>query len=314
MKYQKPGKLSDSKLKAYHWWLHSRYSREDVSRKEVIGKHVEAVRVMEARGLKHSRRDKLDRATADDFERSIEEGGPGSGHSDHAGRPGQHGGSLPGIGSVVNAGELVALHMRRDIKDPWDDGPRVKDDICTNLARDSGMSYEEANAFTKQWAVTSNDEDMKSLSIQRDAAREFGASLSDWQKASIDTADGKPMFGSVTQQSALRAMYDNTQKALAAEGIGAKDTVLVYRGFASSSPVEGGTYTGNCLESWSVNRRVAKDFGKATYRTGEYRYVISARVPRSMIVSTCRTGFGCLIEDELVILGNTLQGVEATRI
>ncbi len=43
MKYQRPEKLSASKLKAYHWWLHSRYSREDVSRKEVVGKHVEAV-------------------------------------------------------------------------------------------------------------------------------------------------------------------------------------------------------------------------------------------------------------------------------
>jgi len=100
MKYQRPEKLSDSKLKAYHWWLHSRYSREDVSRKEVIGKHVETVRVMEARGLKHPRRDKLDRETNDVFAR---EGGPGSGNFGHAGRPGMVGGSTsgPGRGGVA---------------------------------------------------------------------------------------------------------------------------------------------------------------------------------------------------------------------
>jgi len=78
MKYQEPEKLSDSKLKAYHWWLHSRYSREDVSRKEVARRHTEAVRVMEARGVKHPRQDKLDRATVDDFARRRE-GGPGKG-------------------------------------------------------------------------------------------------------------------------------------------------------------------------------------------------------------------------------------------
>ena len=98
MQYREPRKLSDSKLKAYHWWLHSRYSREDVSREEVVKKHVEAVRVMEVRGLKHPGRDKLDRETDDDFAR---EGGPGSGHHGHAGRPGSVGGSTSVSGGQV---------------------------------------------------------------------------------------------------------------------------------------------------------------------------------------------------------------------
>lgn len=67
---------------------------------------------------------------------------------------------------------------------------RLKDKVVTTLAEKAGLTYGEANEFVKQWAYSSNDNDMRSLGIQEVAADLFGAPLTDWQNSRIDEVQG----------------------------------------------------------------------------------------------------------------------------
>lgn len=59
---------------------------------------------------------------------------------------------------------------------------KYKNNIVTELSDATGLPYEDVNKFVHQWATSSNDTDMRSLSIQKAIADEFGLELSPWQK------------------------------------------------------------------------------------------------------------------------------------
>ncbi|HNT76866.1 MAG TPA: hypothetical protein PKH77_17790 [Anaerolineae bacterium] len=58
--------------------------------------------------------------------------------------------------------------------------------VVTDLAARAGLAYDEANDFVAQWADSSNDNDLRSLSIQEVACDLTGIPLSDWQKSRIE--------------------------------------------------------------------------------------------------------------------------------
>jgi len=96
----------------------------------------------------------------------------------------------------------------------------------------------------------------------------------------------------------LRAMYDHTQAELKKSGI---NFVTLFRGFDNTgqeAPEFGSTVSvgHNALSSWSGSYKIASHFG---------RYILSIQVPASRVMSTCRTGLGCLYEHEFVLLGDT---------
>ena len=90
------------------------------------------------------------------------------------------------------------------------------------------------------------------------------------------------------------------------------DTITLYRGVRlPTSEVKGwskGSHVpviGNALESWSAGSLIARNFaGSGTGGGGITSVVLAMDVPVKMIVGTARTGFGCLLEGEAVILGN----------
>ena len=91
-------------------------------------------------------------------------------------------------------------------------------------------------------------------------------------------------------------MYDRTQEELVATG---NKTVTLYRGVNVDDPQKYASgdkinITANALESWSTDSRVAGTFGNV---------IMKAEVPIEKIVSTARTGFGCLNEWEFVASG-----------
>lgn len=77
------------------------------------------------------------------------------------------------------------FYRGQDVRD-WDNKSNAKNDIVTRIAQDTGLPYEHVNDFIKQWAHSSNDDDFRSLSIQKIAAEEFGLPLSKYQLAKID--------------------------------------------------------------------------------------------------------------------------------
>jgi hypothetical protein len=66
-----------------------------------------------------------------------------------------------------------------------------------SLAQRANISEEESNQFIANWADSSNDHNLSSLSIQKAAAEEFGGQLSTWQQERFtETLDGhKKQFG-----------------------------------------------------------------------------------------------------------------------
>jgi len=236
-----------------------------------------------------------------------EKGGPGSGNWGHAGRPGLVGGSSKrsvhfGPGDAGAWGEDLNAFM--DERTPeYGDWRRashriravVKSQITDELCERTGLDRELVRDFIKQWAHSSNDSDMRSLSIQEAAAEELGVELSDWQKASIEKIldvswmdeqyshwpketldkakadyfnrlDRKPLMPREQERQLVRAMYDYTQEELAKAGYKPDDTIEVYRGvtYGDTKPDFGESdvinYKGNAIESWSVGEQVADAF------------------------------------------------------
>lgn len=235
---------------------------------------------------------------------------------------------------VYKEGHWVnATHMERSV---------IKAQVARQLAEDTGMSAEEASDFVNQWAKTSNDNDMRSLAIQRDASEEFGAPMSEFTKGKIaelkqtlaDPEVGKSLFEAAEQRALLRAMYERTQADLKARGI---TEVRLYRGadydkkrwfskvgrpVTEEAAAVGakGEYRGtlsrydvgkqvrletNTISSWSVDVNIAEQFGAGGVAQGRGRVgvVLESIIPAERILSTPYTGFGCLSEGEIVVLG-----------
>lgn len=124
----------------------------------------------------------------------------------------------------------------------------------------------------------------------------------------------------------LRAQYDSTQSFFREQGI---TEVVAYRGqqmstdvfiprtesnpneghFGSnpSIPKEGDLLPGadNAMESWSLDQTTAEDF--AAFSWGVVGYVERMVIPVERILSTPFTGYGCLAEGEIVVLGGAGQ-------
>ena len=270
-------------------------------------------------------------------------GGRGSGHWGHAGRPGKRGGSLPGgglhrvariprwgheaaDGERNNVTISNAMDQRTDSPNGWRGAKSyergaVKHALVTGLSETSGVDYNTCNLFVKQWMWSSNDRDMRSLSIQRDAANEFGEELSDFTKRRItekeracasDPGWSNPgceqLYPSDVQRKILRAEYENTQKFLREQGIGPDDVITLYRGAKWDKEITKDWKVGdkvafhdNTLASWSLGRDKAEIFVRRDSQKDGV--LLKITVPARMIISTALTGRGCLTEGELIVLG-----------
>jgi hypothetical protein len=100
-------------------------------------------------------------------------------------------------------------------------------------------------------------------------------------------------------------MYNNTQEELHKAGYKSSDTVKLFRGVRydtdpklSATPTA--TYKGNVLGSWSVSMREAGVFSEGN----NFGAILAIDVPISSILSTARTGVGCMDEGEFVVFGS----------
>lgn len=185
--------------------------------------------------------------------------------------------------------------------------------VCTRMNSDTYTAESGRRVmrdFIHQWAETSMDSSTISIAIQLAARAEFG--LDDSLLSHVDrssTERGERFFrdnGSALRK-VLRAQYDWTQKFLKEVGI---DVVHAYRGWAASSraglPKKGDDgiigLDMQPLSSFAVRARTAVGFMSHGSGGSMLSY---CQIPRERILSTCRTGFGCRGEYELVVLGGS---------
>jgi len=206
-------------------------------------------------------------------------------------------------------------HVRSDVK--WK--------ITKKLSEETDVPIHETNDVIGQWAKTSSDDDMRSLALQQDAADEFGVTTSKFTQEKIDNINAKykhrkykwpaharPLIESGKQKAILRAMYDDTQSKLAEIGFEKGDTIRLQRGIQLPPDIASAWKSGdmvklstNPLSSWTsdTSTEISSRFARHIQTPGDVGVIVEMDVPISMIQSTARTGFGCLTEEEFIVLG-----------
>lgn len=161
------------------------------------------------------------------------------------------------------------------------------------------------------WAVTSADDRPMALALQLAAEDEFGLrpwkpfrKRRHWREAEQIYSKWAPAL-----RAFLRAQYEQTQEWLRARGI---KKVWLWRGMSleKSAPAQYRKLHGfgqptlklQPLSSFSVEFEIARLFA------GSPGIIVAAEVPAERILSTARTGFGCLNEGELVVLSGPGKG------
>lgn len=188
---------------------------------------------------------------------------------------------------------------------------------------------EQAEEITQRtldsWARTASDESVNAIVIQRAAVAEFGLgseSISGISEhAKREGAWSEEAYGEQGSlyRKVLRKMYEYTQEEFAKAGV---KEVTVFRGMRlgeESIPKEvlgkwegpgprltaETTLRANPISSYSAARTIAGEFYSqydGSIDGGGYPVLVATVVPVSRILSTARTGLGCLPEYEYTVL------------
>lgn len=221
---------------------------------------------------------------------------------------------------LITPSEAKIIAMKRldkRLKDDDDYQAFVKDfakenELAQELMQKNGYTESEATTavLIHTWAETSADKSPMSLWMQRAAAAEFGlesdGGLSNRTDAKLQ-GDIEKGFGYFEKpfRSFLRAQYNETQEVLKAAGI---KEFQAFRGLNFDSKGElpagikpgGGVHgiTMQPMSSFSIRHSNAYQF--MGWESGA---ILVANIPASRVLSIPLTGFGCLQEHEIVVLG-----------
>ena len=239
--------------------------------------------------------------------------------------------AAPGLGPSAVKADIQQRLTDRLLKDPqaiaaWrKHGPRIDMRLNTVLQTDGEFHAavladptgrmalgESVSALISQWAATSADSYKGALAMQESARKEFP-----WIKAqrsvfkattgreragrTADTAEVLKQSGPFYQRF-LRHMYENTQEELRAAGI---NEVAVVRGMKlRSTPawLKGAQEGGVAKVPLQPMSSFSTSFVAASGFTGGKGVIVGATVDARWIIGTARTGFGCLNEQEYVLL------------
>ena len=203
-------------------------------------------------------------------------------------------------------------------------GTYNKDDVLEQLAKEPIGALQgtpEAEQMVREaacsnlvsmWASTSNNNSPEPLAMQEVAARDFGiANHAPWDM----TPFVQEKVDSIVEQHGdiyalfLRAQYDGTQEFLKANGV---DSVTVYRGMSELSEDVVAQVQSDSnqniqmrpLSGWTSSEETARQFAwSSNNQSNENGVIMQAVIPAEQILSMPGTGFGCLHEQEFVVLG-----------
>jgi len=179
------------------------------------------------------------------------------------------------------------------------------------ISEQSGVvSYRVKDAI-QVWGTTSNDSDLRALSLQEAVSEEFGIPLSSWQEEKLAgvrfSTTREPIADREDERAILRAMYDRTQEEFQKAGYKPGDTIRLFRGVTTITDAKRGETVGleqNAMSSWSINNEVALFFAKKGVYAENKGIILSMEVPIESILSVAaRTGLGEYNEGEFVVLG-----------
>lgn len=188
-----------------------------------------------------------------------------------------------------------------------------------SIYREPELKQAACSELISHWAGTSNDSSAHSLAVQESAKTEFGLqNTMEWSPHPMGNDNPSYVIQSDTKQTVdehgpvlqdfLRSQYTDTQQMLKDQNVG---SITLFRGQTEAptplnvektdlnNPGVIPTAQMRPMSSWSASYDVASRFCEA-----HGGVLMTAQVPASQILSTPRTGFGCLNEHEFVVLGN----------
>ncbi|MFA7086170.1 MAG: hypothetical protein WC145_05820 [Aliarcobacter sp.] len=196
----------------------------------------------------------------------------------------------------------------------WQQARQLLAIMCNESYRTGDDDVDAAAYLISTWAASSGDNHPWSVAVQIAAAEELGledasirhmgATARKEARAILDEDAYRPAI-----RAFIRTMYDHTQERLQAAGV---TELTLFRGEAlppDKAPTrragEGRvTVRSQPLSSWTANPVLA--WAVTQWRQSGNRVcsvVYSARVPVARVIATYASGFGCMEEDEVVILG-----------
>ena len=180
-----------------------------------------------------------------------------------------------------------------------------------------------ANFAMWHWADTSGDSDEVALAMQKAVEDEFGLKGAKDPTFRVEVEHGEDPAKKAVDvyrehsevlRGVVRAEYDATQAWLKTNGL---TSVTLYRGMnvdmATSGAFKGGGEADAMLQpqsSFSSDPRIAIGFA---HSFGGGGVVMAAHVPAERVLSTCRTGCGCLFEGEAKVLGGRLPAFVVSK-
>jgi hypothetical protein len=177
--------------------------------------------------------------------------------------------------------------------------------------------YALSAGMVDSWANTSGDSSAKAIGIQYAIREELGVKGSYTRHLTPKTTYGtkakqefRELANKVGNDKAVRAVvrahYDHTQERLKAGGISELTLVRGYSSSAKINPAGDQVVSLQPASSFSMDKGIAAGFANDG-GPSKARHLI-LRVPASRIFSTSVSGFGCLSEQEIVVLGGKVTG------
>jgi hypothetical protein len=176
--------------------------------------------------------------------------------------------------------------------------------------------YALSAGMVDSWAGTSGDSVAKAVGLQYAIKDEFGVSkaytrhLSPKNKSKAGKDEWDDVIARVRSnkgvRAVLRAHYEQTQDHLRSAGI---SQITLVRGYRSQAKVDLAADQNVSLQpasSFSMSKKIAGAFGNDS--SPARRRLVTVTVPAGRVFSICTTGFGCLSEQELVVLGGVIRG------
>ena len=182
------------------------------------------------------------------------------------------------------------------------------------LNEPSDRTYKVTNELIHQWAESSGDNSSLSIALQLAAKDLFNlneAEINHWPSDKISEATRMlDSTGSIIKDF-IKVQYDETQNKLNEYNI--PEHVYLFRGMGMTKnnlPKEfkdmNGTIENVSLQpisSFSLNYDISKRFSDHSFAGNYISTVLVTKVPRKNILSLSTTGFGCLTEGEVTVLG-----------
>ena len=179
-----------------------------------------------------------------------------------------------------------------------------------NKLSDHDIGHHVTNHMLSAWAADSGHGNKISLGMQHAAQQEFG--LHDADTGHLpNLADHSTLHQHIpTLRHALRGMYDHTQRFLASKGI---KNVTLHRGMHLGGyqlpPGHVAEAHSQPISSFTPHLRTANSFVQTSQYPSDPRHgvLLGGSVPAHQVLSTARTGLGCLEEHEYTVLGGRMH-------